>query len=102
MTESNFIHAWGGLISDLALLSIVVTAFCIMVSGTKPAEAIKHMGAVLCAVILLLILPQIIFKDWLAMPFWQRLEFAAILIGVGFGPFFISRSLKKHGDRSGR
>jgi len=73
MIEPNLMHGWAVLLGSLVLL-----AFGIMLGMEKPADAMKHGGAVLGIIIILMLAPGIIVSAWLAIPLWQRAALLAI------------------------
>jgi hypothetical protein len=87
MIVSNFMNGWMALIGPCAVMGLIAIAFYMMVGAIKPGEAMKPIGALICVVILLMILPQIIVNGWAAMSIWQRVCFVAIAVVLGFGIF---------------
>lgn len=65
------------------MIALILTAFGLMLGILKPADAIKHIGTILCIVILLLMLLVIMASAWSAMSLWQQIAL------VGFGACII-------------
>jgi phosphatidylserine synthase len=81
--ETNFMRCWAGIVESAALFAITILATGVMVSAVKFSDLGKHLGTILCIVILLLMLPAIIVSVWSSMSFWQQL--GIIILGVMIG-----------------
>ena len=75
-------HAWVTLIQSLAIIALILTAFGIMLGIVKPADALKHVGAILGIVVVLMLIPDVLMNLWSAIPLWQWIGLAAIRIGI--------------------
>jgi hypothetical protein len=84
MIETNFMRGWAGIVESVALFAITVLAIGLIVSAVKPSDAAKHLGAILCIMILLLMLPAIIASAWSTMATWQHLGilFLGVMVGI--------------------
>ena len=82
MNGSNVMQGWVALAGSLTMIALILTAFGIMLGIVKPADTLRHIGAILGIVMLLMVLPAILVNIWLGMSLWQRLGLAAI--GIGF------------------
>ena len=84
MILSTLMHSWIVLVGNAAVLAIIVIAFCLIVGAIKPGEVLKHVGTLVCVLILLIILPAIIVNSWAAMSILRRLCLIAVLIIIAF------------------
>jgi hypothetical protein len=82
MGESNFMQGWVALAGSLAMIALILTAFGLMLGIVKPADAVKHVGAILGIVIALMLVPGALVSAWSSLSLWQRIVLAAIGIGV--------------------
>jgi hypothetical protein len=82
MTGSNFMQGWTALVGSLAIIALILTAFGIMPGIVKPADALKNVGAILCIVVALILIPGVLLSAWSAMSLWQQIAFIAIGIGI--------------------
>lgn len=82
MNASNFMHGWITLLGSLAVIAIILIALGLMTRIVKPAMALKHVGATLGIVIVLMLLPGILVNAWSAMPLWQRIALVAIGVAI--------------------
>ena len=80
MIESNLMHVWATLLGSLATIALVLMAFGIMLGMVKPAEAVRHCGAILGIIIVLMLGPGILLSAWLSISLWQRI--AVLAIGI--------------------
>ena len=78
----NFMHDWVTLMGSLAMGALILTAFGLMLGIVKPADALRRVGAILGAVVLLMVIPVTLVSIWSSMSLWQRLALAAIGIGI--------------------
>ena len=67
MSASNFMQAWVALTGSLAMIAIILTALGLMVGVVKPADAARHLGAILGMVIVLMFAPGLVMSGWLAV-----------------------------------
>jgi hypothetical protein len=81
MSKSNFMHDWVALLGSLAMIALILTALGLMVGTVKPADAVKHIGAILGIVIVLMLTPGILANAWSGMSLWQQI--ALVTIGIG-------------------
>jgi len=82
MSEASLMHGWVSLLGSLAIIAIILTAIGLMLGIVKPADAPKHIGAILVIVIGLMVVPGILANAWSAMSLWQQIALLAIGIGV--------------------
>ena len=83
MSESNFMHGWVALTGSLATIALILTAFGLMLGIVKkPADTLKHVGAILGIVIVLMLIPAVLANLWPGIPLWQRIALAAIGLGI--------------------
>ena len=75
-------HGWVALLGPLAMIALILTALGLMIGIVKPADAPKHIGAILVIVIGLMVVPGILANAWSAMSLWQQIALLAIGIGV--------------------
>lgn len=94
MLESSLMHWWAGIVESVALLATLILAIGLIVSAVKPSNAARHLGTILCVVILLLILPAVMMTAWYSMSFWQHLRIAILGILIGFS-LWASRQKRK-------
>ena len=80
--ESNFMHGWAVLLGSLSLIALALMAFGIMLGMVKPADAVKHVGAILGIIIMLMLVSGIMLGAWLAILLWQRIALLAIGICI--------------------
>ncbi len=82
MTASSFMHGWMTFIGSLTSIALILTAFGLLLGIVKPADALKHVGAILGIVIVLMLIPAVLANIWSGMSLWQRIALVAIVIGV--------------------
>jgi hypothetical protein len=75
--------SWVALLGSLAMIALILTAFGLMLGIVKPANAPKHIGAILGLTITLMLLPGVFVSAWLGMSLWQQVALVAIGIGIG-------------------
>jgi asparagine N-glycosylation enzyme membrane subunit Stt3 len=75
-------HGWMILLGLLAVIALVLMAFGIILGMVKPADAAKHVGAVLGIVIVLMLIPGILASAWSGMSPWQQIALIAIVTGA--------------------
>jgi hypothetical protein len=63
---------------SLAIIVIIPTALGLMMGIVKPADAPKHIGAILSVVIVLTLIPDVLMSDRSIISLWQRPALAAI------------------------
>jgi len=76
--ELSLMHGWTAILGSLAMIALILTACGIMLSFVKPADAAKHVGAVLGIVIVLALGPGIFVGAWSAILLWQKIALLAI------------------------
>ena len=99
MNEANFMHGWARLVESLAMIGIIVTALSLMLGIEKPADALKHIGAILGIVIVLMLIPGVLANLWSGIPLWQRIGLAAIGFGVWLWGRPRRQTRSKRGER---
>ena len=82
MNGSNFMQGWVALAGSVATIALILTAFGLMLGIVKPADALKHVGAILGIVVLLMLVPDVLMSLWSAISLWQWIGLAVIGIGV--------------------
>lgn len=95
MVETNLLRRWDGIVESVAFVAIVILAIGVMVSAIKPSDAAKHLGALLCIVILLIVLPAIIVSAWYSMSLWQHLGISMLGAMVGLSILAARQTRKK-------
>lgn len=83
MIETNLMRGWAGVVESAALFALAILGICLIVSAVKPADAVKHLAAIICCTILLLILPAIMMAAWSSMTSWQH--FGIVILGTLVG-----------------
>ena len=82
MNGSNLMQGWVALAGLVAMIALILTAFGLMLSIVKPADALRRIGGILGVLLMLLALPALVVKIWSGMSLWQRLALAAIVLGI--------------------
>jgi hypothetical protein len=82
MSEMKIIHVWAALVGSLAAVVIVATSIGLMLCIVRPADALKHVGAVFGIVIVLLLIPGVLANLWSGISLGQRVALAVIGIGI--------------------
>lgn len=82
MIEARLLSVWDDLVGSVALIAIIVLAFCVMVNAAKARDVLRRLGVIVGVVILLIMLPAIITGLWSTMSFGQRLGIAALCVGI--------------------
>jgi hypothetical protein len=82
MIGFNFTHGWAVILGSFAKIALVLTALGIMLYMVKQADAVKHFGAVLGIVAVVMLAPGIMLNAWLVIPSWQRIALLAIGICI--------------------
>ena len=80
MIGARIFSVWDGLVGSVALIAIIVLAFCVMVGAVKAGDVPRHLGVIVAVGILLIMLPAIIFGLWSAMSVGQH--FGIFVLGV--------------------
>jgi hypothetical protein len=80
MNGSNFMQWWMALLGSIATIALILTAFGLMLSIVKPADALKRVGAILGIVIVLIFILSVVASVWSGMSLWQQIGLAAIAI----------------------
>lgn len=93
--ESNLMRGWAGIVESVALFAITILAIGVMVSAVKLSDLGKHLGTILCFVILLLMLPAIIVSVWSSMSLWQQLGIVILGLMIGLS----LRAFRQTGNR---
>lgn len=81
--ETNLMRGWAEIVELLALFAITILALGVIVSAVKLSDVVKHLGTILCIVILLLMLPAIMVSIWSSMSYWQ--ELGIVILGIMIG-----------------
>lgn len=81
--ETNILREWDRIVESAALFAIIILAIGIIVRAVKVSDVVKHLGTILCILILLFLLPAIMVSAWLSMSHWQQLGVFALGIMVG-------------------
>lgn len=84
MIETNLMLGWAGIMESVALFAMAILAIGLIVSAVKPSDVVRHLGAILCVVILLLMLPAVMASAWSSMSYWQHLGDVILSIMIGF------------------
>jgi hypothetical protein len=84
MIETDLMRGWAGIVDSVAFFAITILAMGLIVSAVKPPDVVRHLGAILCSVILLLMLPAIMASAWSSMSDWQHLGIVILGIMIGF------------------
>lgn len=82
MIVGNFINGIVEIVGLLAIIAILVTAFGLMLGILKPVDAFKRIGLIVGTVIGLLILPQIVIGEWMALTIWQQIGVIVLVVGA--------------------
>ena len=98
MIETNLLRGWAGIVESVALVAMTILAIGLIVSAVKPSDAARHLGTILCVVILLLMLPAIMATAWSSMSYWQHL--GTVILGIIFG--LSLRALRKARNNGSR
>ena len=83
MIQTNLMPGWAGIVESVALVAIAILAIGLIVGAVKPSDAARHLGTIVCIVILLLILSAIMMTDWSSMTYWQHL--GIVILGIMIG-----------------
>ena len=84
MIETNLMRGWAGIVESVALFALTILAICLIASAVKLSDVLRHLGTILCIVILLLMLPAIMASAWSSMSYWQHLSIVLLGIMIGF------------------
>ncbi|MGA2654008.1 MAG: hypothetical protein ABSF28_26100 [Terracidiphilus sp.] len=95
MIQTNLMCGWAGIVESVALIAITILALGIIVSAVKLSDVLKHLRAILCMTILLLMLPAIIVSAWTSMTYWQHLGILILGIMIGLS----ARALRQAGKK---
>jgi hypothetical protein len=95
VVETNLMPGWAEIVESFALFAIAILAIGLIVSAVKPSEVVKHLGTILCIVILLLVLPAIMVTAWASMSYWQHLGIVILGIMIGLSLWALRESRKK-------
>jgi len=93
--QTNFMRGWAGIVESVALFAITILALGVTVRAVKRSEVLKHLGAILCMAILLLMLPAIMASAWSSMSYWQHLGIFILGIMIGLSLRAIRQTGKK-------
>jgi hypothetical protein len=64
------------------MIDLILTAFGLMLGIVKPADALRHVAAIVGVVMLLPVLPEVLVSLWSGMTLWQQLGLAAPGIAI--------------------
>ena len=95
MIETNLMLGWAGIVESVALVAIAILAVGVIVREVKPSDIGRHLGSILCIVILLLMLPAIMMNIWSTMSYWQHLGIAILVIMIGLSLRAVRQSSRK-------
>lgn len=79
----NIVQECDSIVASLVLIAILVTALAAMVGFVKPADCVKHCGAILGAAIVLVLIVSVFVSMWSSMSLWQKAVVALIAFGCG-------------------
>ena len=82
MNIGTILNGIAQILAVLATIAIIVTAFGLMLGIFKPADAFRRIGVILGTFIALLVLPQIVIGEWMALTIWHRIGIVALVIGA--------------------
>ena len=82
--QTNLMREWAGIVESSALFAIIILAIGVIVRAVKLSDVFNHLGAILCLLILMLMLPAIMASAWSSMSYWQQLGVVALGIMIGF------------------
>jgi hypothetical protein len=84
VTELSLLNGRISLIGALTTIALIVMAVAVMLGIIKRGDSLKHLGALLCVMILLTVLPGILIHSWAALTIWQQIGLLAIGVGIYF------------------
>jgi hypothetical protein len=99
MIEPNLMREWAGIVESVAFLAVVILAIGAMLRVVKPSDAARCLGAILCVVILLLMLPAILVTAWHTMASWQQFGIVALGIMIVLSLWALRQPRKKRKER---
>jgi asparagine N-glycosylation enzyme membrane subunit Stt3 len=82
MNGWNFMQGWLTLVGSFAIIALVLTAFGLMLGILKLADAFKRIGVIVGTVIALLILPQIVIGEWMALTIWHQIGIVVLVVSA--------------------
>jgi hypothetical protein len=82
MIVVDFMNGIVGIVGLLATIAIIVTAFGLMLGILKHADAFKRIGVIVGTVIALLILPQIVIGEWMALTIWHQIGIIVLVVSA--------------------
>lgn len=80
---NSILSAWNVIVESAALIAIIAIALGLMIGMLDLDRLCRRIGAVLGAVVLLLVLPPILVGIWRSLSVWQELGIVALLVLVG-------------------
>jgi len=97
--ETNILREWDGIVESAAIIAITILAIGVIVRAVKLSDVAKHLGTILCILILMLMLPAIIASAWSSMSYWQQLGVFALGIMIGLLLWALRQPRKKRKER---
>lgn len=76
---TDILSWWNAILEAAAVIAIVVIAIGLMIGVIDARRAVGRIGAVLGAIVLLLVLPSILLGLWRSLSLWQQLGIIALL-----------------------
>jgi len=99
--ESTLFNGWVSLLGVLATFALIVIAVAAMLRIIRSVDILKHIGVLVCVVILLTILPGILIHAWGALAIWQQIGLLAIGIGICLWRYLSWRPRRMRTKRTG-
>jgi hypothetical protein len=99
--ELNLVNGFVSLLGAFAVVVLIVLAFAVMLGIIKRVDILKHIGALVCIVILLSILPGMLIHAWRALTIWQQIGLLAVGIGIFFWRYSLRPPRRRRRERPG-
>ena len=93
--QTDHIREWAGIVKCISVLTLIILGIGLMVNAVKLSDVLKHLGAILCMTILLLLLPVFMMSAWSSLSFLQCLEIVSLGMMVGLS----LRALRQAGKK---
>jgi hypothetical protein len=87
MYETKVVQGCESIVGSLAVIAIIVTVLGTMVGLVKPADTVKHCGAIVGIAVALVLLVSVFVGLWSSMSLWQK----AVIAAMGFGIWWMRR-----------
>jgi hypothetical protein len=81
MNLQNAVQGCESIVGSFAVMAIIVTALATMIGLIKPADTLKHCGAIVGIAIVLVLFVSVFVGLWSSMSLWQK----AVIAAMGFG-----------------